>query len=172
MTTHGNLNFKEKLKQIKAFVFDVDGVLSKSVVSICDDGKLMRTTNTKDGYALKRANEEGYIVGIITGGLNNSVVLRFNNLGIKSIYTGSQNKMADLKHFIDTYKLDYSKILYMGDDLPDYEVMKTVGVPTCPADASEEIKGISMFISDKNSGEGCVRDIITQVMKTQNNWYE
>lgn len=166
-----DLNFKEKLKQIRAFVFDIDGVLSKSVVNIQDDGKLISTTNIKDGFALKRAVEEGYYIGIISGGLNEAVSRRYNNLGVKEIYLGSTDKQADLRHFLDQYKLDHSQVLYMGDDLPDYDVMKTVGVATCPADASEEIKGISMFISDKNGGEGCVRDIISQVMKTQNNWY-
>ncbi|MEA3448295.1 MAG: HAD-IIIA family hydrolase [Bacteroidota bacterium] len=166
-----DLNFKEKLKQIRAFVFDIDGVLSKSVVNIQDDGKLIRTTNIKDGFALKRAVEEGYYIGIISGGLNEAVSRRYQSLGVKDVYLGSTDKQADLRHFLDQYKLDHSQILYMGDDLPDYDVMKTVGVATCPADASEEIKGISMFISDKNGGEGCVRDIISQVMKTQNNWY-
>ncbi len=172
MTALRDLNFKERLKQIKAFVFDIDGVLSKSVVTIQDDGKLIRTTNTKDGFAIKRAIETGYHVGIITGGLNDAVSRRYHALGVKDIYLGSTDKQANLRHFTGQYKLDHSQILYMGDDLPDYDVMKTAGVATCPADASEEIKGISMFISDKNGGEGCVRDIISQVMKTQNNWYK
>ncbi|MGC9330386.1 MAG: KdsC family phosphatase [Bacteroidales bacterium] len=166
-----DMNFKEKLKQIRAFVFDIDGVLSKSVVNIQDDGNLIHTTNVKDGFALKRAIEEGYYIGIISGRLNETVSRRYQKLGVKDIYLGSTDKQVDMSHFLDLYKLDHSQILYMGDDLPDYDVMKTVGVATCPADASEEIKGISMFISDKNGGEGCVRDIISQVMKTQNNWY-
>ncbi len=172
MIAYKDLNFNVNLNKIHAFVFDIDGVLSKSVVNIQDNGKLIRTTNIKDGFAIKRAIAEGYMIGIITSGLNDAVARRYQNLGVKDIYIGSPYKYTDLRNFIRQHKLDYSQILYMGDDLPDYKVMKTVGVATCPSDASEEIKGISMFVSDKDGGEGCVRDIISKVMKTQNKWYK
>ncbi|HKK67347.1 MAG TPA: HAD hydrolase family protein [Bacteroidales bacterium] len=172
MTPLKDLNFKEKLKNIKAFIFDVDGVLSKAVVSINTDGTLERTTNVKDGYAIKRALDEGFIIGIISGGKNGSVRERFSALGVNSIYLNSDDKTRDLREILDDYKLDTSQIVYMGDDLPDYDVMKQAGVSTCPADADEEIKGISLYISEKKGGEGCVRDIISQVMRTQNKWYK
>ncbi|MFO7878752.1 MAG: KdsC family phosphatase [Bacteroidota bacterium] len=172
MTPLKDLNFKEKLRNIKAFVFDVDGVLSKAIVSIEDNGKLGRTTNVRDGFAIKRALEEGYVIGIISGGKNGSVSERYGNLGVKSIYLDSSDKMADFRDILNEYQLDASQVLYMGDDLPDYDVMIESGVATCPADAAEEIKGISLYISEKNGGEACVRDIISQVMRTQNKWYK
>jgi 3-deoxy-D-manno-octulosonate 8-phosphate phosphatase (KDO 8-P phosphatase) len=172
MTPLKDLNFKEKLKNIKAFIFDVDGVLSKAIVSINSDGSLGRTTSVRDGYAIKRALEEGFIIGIISGGKNGSVRERFSSLGVKSIYLDSDDKSRDLREILADYKLDASQIVYMGDDLPDYDVMKQAGVSTCPVDADEEIKGISLYISEKKGGEGCVRDIISQVMRTQNKWYK
>jgi len=166
-----DLNFKEKLKNIKAFVFDVDGVLSGSVVHICNDGELERTTNVKDGYAIKKALEADFAVGIITGGKSQAVKERFENLGVDSFYLASENKIEDFNDFLKKKKLKASSVLYMGDDIPDMEVMKQCGVATCPADADEQIKAISLYISQKEGGKACVRDIIVQVMRTQNKWF-
>lgn len=166
-----DLNFKEKLKNIKAFVFDVDGVLSESVIHICSNGELERTTNVKDGYAIKKALDEGFTVGIITGGKSQAVKERFVNLGVNSFYLASENKIADFNDFLEKHNLEPSSVLYMGDDIPDLEVMKLCGVATCPADADEQIKAVSLYISQKEGGQACVRDIIVQVMRTQNKWF-
>jgi 3-deoxy-D-manno-octulosonate 8-phosphate phosphatase (KDO 8-P phosphatase) len=172
MNNIGDLNFKERLKQIKAFVFDIDGVLSTSNVNIDNNGELVRNTNVKDGYALRRAIEAGFHVGIISGGKSEAVAIRYRNLGISDITINSENKMKHFEEFLAAKHLKPSDVLYMGDDMPDMEVMKICGVATCPADATEDIKGISLFISGKDGGAGCVRDIISQVMKTQNKWYK
>jgi len=172
MNTINSLNFKEQLKQIKAFVFDVDGVLSTSKVTILDNGELGRTTNMKDGYAIVRALKEGYILGIISGGKSDAVAQRYLNLGIQSVYIRSNDKMKDFNDFLNKHKLSASQVLYMGDDLPDIEVMKACAVASCPADAVEDVKAISLYISGLNGGDGCVRDVIAQVMKTQNTWYK
>ncbi len=171
MSKINDLNFKERLRQIKAFVFDVDGVLSTSKVAILPDGELGRTTNVKDGFALSRAKEEGYILGIISGGKSEAVAKRFLNLGVHSVYIRSNDKMKDFEHFLAEHKLSASQVLYMGDDLPDIEVMKACAVACCPADAAEDVKAISLYISGLNGGDACVRDVIAQVMKTQNTWY-
>lgn len=163
-------NFKEKLKDIKAFVFDVDGVFSANVF-LHPNGEMLRSMNTKDGYALHYAvNKMGFLAGIITGGNSESVKDRFRGLGITDIYIKSTNKFDDFEDFIYKYELKPEQVVYMGDDIPDYEVMKVVGIPTCPADAAEEIKAISVYISDKKGGEGCVRDIIEQVLRAQGKW--
>jgi 3-deoxy-D-manno-octulosonate 8-phosphate phosphatase (KDO 8-P phosphatase) len=164
-------NFKERLKEIKAFVFDVDGVFSQNVV-LQSNGDMLRTMNTKDGFALYHAvNNQSFIVAIITGGYSESVKLRFQAMGLTDVYIKSNNKLDDFEDFISKYNLEPSEVLYMGDDIPDYEVMKTVGIPTCPADAAEEIKSISVYISDKRGGEGCVRDVIEQVLRAQGKWF-
>ena len=165
-------NFKGNLKKVKAFVFDVDGVFASSKVLIHPNGELMRTMNIKDGYACFYMVRKGFHVGIITGGDSVSVEKRFQKLGIKDIYLKSSDKLKDLHHFMEKYKLNAEDILYMGDDLPDYPVMKEVGFPTCPADAVEEIKSVSEYISDKDGGEGCVRDVIEQVMRLNGTWME
>lgn len=165
-------NFKEELRKVKAFVFDVDGVLSRSEILLHPTGELMRSMNIKDGFALQYAIKKGYIIGIITGGNSESVKIRFQNLGIKDIYLKSYVKMNDFDDFIKKHELDPGEILYMGDDLPDYNVMKRVGFPTCPSDAVEEIKSISKYISDKPGGEGCVRDIVEQVLRLHGNWMD
>jgi len=162
--------FKEDLKHINAFVFDVDGVFSNSSLFLESDGKLLRTMNIKDGFAIRYAASVGYPIGIISGGDSESVRIRFNLLGVKDVFLQSRNKLKDFQKFILKHKLDPSEVLYMGDDIPDFEVMKKVGLPTCPLDASEEIKSISKYISDSKAGDGCVRDVVEQVLRSQSKW--
>ena len=165
-------NFKEELSKVEAFIFDVDGVLSSSRIILHPGRELMRSMNIKDGYAIHYAIKKGYPIGIITGGNSRAVARRFKYLGVTDIYMKSLNKMDDLNDFLLKNNLDKKNVLYMGDDLPDYLVMKEVGFPTCPSDAVEEIKAISMYISDKAGGEGCSRDVIEQVLRLQGKWME
>jgi 3-deoxy-D-manno-octulosonate 8-phosphate phosphatase (KDO 8-P phosphatase) len=165
-------NFKEGLQKVKAFIFDVDGVLSSPRIFLDQDGELMRTMNTKDGYAIQHASGKGYPIAIITGGRSESIALRFKKLGLSDVYLGSSNKMEDFEDFLRTYNLTPGDVLYMGDDLPDYEVMKKAGVACCPADAVEEIKSVAHYISHLGGGEGCVRDVIEQVLRLQGRWMD
>ncbi len=165
-------NFKEELSKVKGFIFDVDGVLSNSRIILHPGHELMRSMNIKDGYAIHYAARKEFPLAIITGGNSEAVAQRFRNLGVKDIYLRSRNKMDDLKDFLSKKGLKKENILYMGDDLPDYQVMQEVGFPTCPSDAVEEIKAISAYISDKPGGEGCVRDVIEQVLRLQGRWME
>lgn len=163
-------NFKEDLRRVKAFVFDVDGVFTDGKLIVNPDGDYSRSMNIKDGFAVQYAVKQGYIIGIITGGNSENVRTRFNNLGITDVYLASSPKIDDFEDFYFKYDLKLEEILYMGDDLPDYEVMTKVGFPTCPRDAVEEIKSVSVYISDKKGGEGCVRDVIEQVLKLHGKW--
>lgn len=158
------------LKSIKAFVFDVDGVMTDSLVHVWENGDLTRTMNTRDGFALKRAIDNGYRVGVITGGKSQGVVNRLNALGVMDVYSSVTNKVSTLQDFIDKYELNSKEILYMGDDIMDLTVMQSVGIPAAPADAIPEILAISKFISTKDGGKGCVREIIEQSMKLQKTW--
>ncbi len=165
-------NFKEDLRNIKAFAFDVDGVLSKPEVYLSAEGELLRSMNTKDGYALQYAVKRGYPIAIITGGKTESVGRRFRGLGITDIYLGASDKMDDFEDFRFKYHLEPGEILYMGDDLPDYHVMDKAGIACCPADAVEEIKSVSAYISHLKGGEGCARDIIEQVLRLHGRWLD
>ena len=165
-------NFKEELSKVKAFVFDVDGVLSNAKIYLHPGNDLMRSMNIKDGYAIQYAIRKGYPICIITGGNSQAVEQRFRTLGVSDIYMKSRNKMENLENFLAQNEFGAENILYMGDDIPDYLVMKEVGFPTCPSDAVEEIKSISKYISDKPGGEGCVRDVIEQVLRLQGKWME
>ncbi|WP_459187501.1 KdsC family phosphatase [Parabacteroides sp. APC149_11_2_Y6] len=158
------------LKKIKAFVFDVDGVLSGEVIPLHPDGDPMRTVNIKDGYALQLAVKKGYQVAIITGGYTEAVKIRFSRLGITHIYMKSAIKVHDFNDFMEKTGLQPEEVLYAGDDIPDYEVMKIVGLPVAPADAAPEIKAISKYISLKKGGDGIARDVIEQTMKAQGHW--
>lgn len=158
------------LNKIKAFVFDVDGVLSCDVVSLHPNGDPMRTVNIKDGYALQLAVKKGYQVAIITGGYTEAVKIRFSRLGITYIYMKSAVKVHDYRDFLEKTGLQPEEVMYAGDDIPDYEVMQLVGLPVAPADAAPEIKRIAKYISHKNGGEGVARDIIEQTMKAQGHW--
>lgn len=162
--------FKEELTKVKAFVFDVDGVLSAATQVLNLDGETVRTSNLKDGFALIYAIKMGYLICVITGGKTIDVLKRCEKIGIKDVYAGSLKKLPCLYHFLEKNNLKADEVMYMGDDLPDYPVMKMVGVPVCPKDAAQEIKAISHYISDKNGGEGCVRDVLEQVMRAQGKW--
>lgn len=162
--------FKEDLRNIKAFVFDVDGVISSNQVVLHASGDLMRSVNTRDGFAIKTAIEAGFKVGIITGARSQSLKGRFNDLGTEDVFLGSLDKIVDLKVFVSKYQLKLSQVLYMGDDIPDLGAMKEVGMPTCPNDAASEVQAVSRYISDYQGGHGCVRDVIEQVLRTQGFW--
>ena len=162
-------NFKEELKNIRAFVFDVDGVFSGNIF-LSSSGEQHRTMNIKDGYAVQLAAKKGFPIAIITGGFSDGIQIRFEGLGVKDIYMHSCNKQKDFNDFIYKYDIAPETIMYMGDDLPDYEVMMRVGLPVCPSDAAEEIKAISKYISFQKGGEGCVRDVIEQVLRAQGKW--
>ncbi len=165
-------NFKEELTKVKAFAFDVDGVLSSPEVYLHPSGELMRSMNTKDGYAIQYAVKRGYPIAIITGGETASVGERFRGLGITDIYLRSSNKIDDFNDFLRKYHLRPAEILYMGDDLPDYQVLKEAGVPCCPSDAVEEIKSVSHYISPFAGGKGCARDVIEQVLRLHGRWMD
>ncbi len=164
------LNFKERLPKIKTFLFDVDGVLTNDSVQIMHDGELVRNMNSKDRYALQLAVKKGYRIAIITGGNSNAVKNTLNLLGIKDVFLGQHTKMNCYEDYILEHDLKEDEIVYMGDDLPDYDVMKRVGIAACPNNSAHEIKEISIYISNRNGGEACVRDIIEQVMRSQDTW--
>jgi len=158
------------LKKIKALVFDVDGVLSAETIQMNDEGVLMRSLNTKDGYALRLAVTEGLHVAIITGGREEAIRRRYEGLGINDVFLGSSVKTEKLHQLLNKYGLSADEVLYMGDDIPDYEVMKQVGLPCCPRDAAPEIRDISLYVSHRDGGYGCARDVIEQVLKAQGKW--
>lgn len=160
------------LKKIRAVVFDVDGVLSADCISLHPTGEPMRTVNIKDGYAIQFAVKHGLRIAIITGGSSESVRLRYKNLGVEDIFMGSAMKTSSYDELLVMRGLKDEEVIYVGDDIPDYEVMKRCGCPCCPADACSEIKGISLYISNRAGGKGCARDIIEQVLKAQGKWLD
>jgi len=163
-------NFKEDLQCIKAFIFDIDGVLSQQTITLDGNGDPIRTINLRDGYALQLAVKKGYRIAVISGGNSTSFKNRLSTLGVKHVYLQCSKKKTVFNEFLTNENLDPSEILYMGDDIPDFEAMKAAGVAVCPADADSEIKQISQYVSDKNGGEGCVRDVIEQVLRLHGNW--
>ena len=165
-------NFKDKLKNIKGFVFDVDGVWTNGYVYVDGNGKQMRTTNTKDGYAVHYASKIGYSIGIITGGKCESIIGRFNDLGVHDVYTQASDKVQQLEEFLKKNNLTAKEVMYMGDDIPDIRAMKKCGLKVCPADAVHEVLEIADYISDKKGGEGCIRDVVEQTLRSQDKWLQ
>ncbi|MDZ7634651.1 MAG: HAD hydrolase family protein [Bacteroidales bacterium] len=165
-------NFKEELRGVKAFVFDIDGVLSTQTIALSLWGVPLRTVNLRDGYALQLAVKKGYHVGVISGANSKEYIKRLRTLGVNEIYLNSRTKSESMKELVAKWNLDLGNVLYMGDDIPDFNVMKMVGLPVCPADADSEIKQIAKYISDKRGGEGCVRDVIEQALRLHNNWMD
>ncbi len=165
-------NYKNLLKNISTFVFDYDGVLTNGIVLLTQDGEQLRTANVKDGYALQLAVKKGYRIVVISGGKSESMKKRFDGLGIDDVFLGVENKRKLFEEYVTEHQIEASEILFMGDDIPDYELMTLAGVPTCPADAVEEIKRVAVYISHCKGGEGCVRDVIEQTLKVQEKWFD
>ena len=158
------------LKKIKALVFDVDGVLSSSTIVLSSTGEPLRTINIKDGYALQLAVKRGFHVAIITGGKTGAVRKRYEGLGITDLYLGSNVKLLAYDDFKQKYGLNNDEVLYMGDDIPDLEVLSRVGCPCCPADACPDVKKVCLYVSDCNGGYGCGRDVVEQVLRAHDKW--
>ncbi|MDC3064068.1 HAD-IIIA family hydrolase [bacterium] len=165
-----NKNYKELLKEITTFILDVDGVLTNGKILVTSKGKMLREMNTKDGFIIKYALDKGFKIFIISGGTNKGVKERLKDLGIEEIFLGEHTKKDTYNKLIKKYNLKKNEIVYMGDDIPDIPVMKKIGVPCCPNDAVPDVKQISIYISKKNGGQGCVRDIIEQTLRVQNKW--
>ena len=163
-------NYKELLKNINTFVFDYDGVLSDGSVITLDDGEAYRTTNVKDGYALQLARKKGYRIAIISGAKADCMIHRLKALQISDIFLGCENKLETYLTYLRNNEIDTSSVLFMGDDIPDYELMLAAGLSSCPMDAAEEIKKVAKYISHFGGGKGCVRDVIEQVLKVQGKW--
>lgn len=165
-------NFRAKLGSIKAFVFDFDGVLSDGKVYVQRDGEMVRATSTKDGYALQYALKKGYRVAVISGGYGDSMRIRYNDFPGMDIFLHVNNKITLFDNYLQEHNLEPENVLVMGDDIPDYEMMRRAGICCCPADAAEEIKHIADYISFQPGGGGCVRDIIEQTLKVQGKWFQ
>lgn len=165
------MNYKTKLNSIKAFIFDYDGVMTDGFIWTANDEVIVRNGNVKDGYAIQYAIKKGYKVAILSGGKGKSIETRMNMLGVKDMFLSSKQKMDTYYKYLKDNNLQKENILYMGDDIPDYDIMQNVGVATCPQDAAEEIKDVADYISHQKGGYGCVRDVIEQVLKLQGQWF-
>lgn len=165
------LNYKDKLHKIKAFVFDFDGVMTNGDVWIYDDGEAVRCGNSKDGYAIQYAVKKGYTIAVITGATSPGIDNRMHSLGVTQVFTGCANKMQTYTKFLADNRLGEEEVICTGDDIPDFDIMNHCGVAACPADAALEIKNISDYISLYAGGQGCVRDIIEQVLRLQDQWF-
>ena len=165
------MNYKAKLHEIKAFVFDYDGVISDGNIWSANDTIIVRSGNVKDGYAMQYALRKGYLIAILSGGSGDSIRSRMKMLGVEDVYLGSHRKKEIFEDFLKDKQLLPEQVLYVGDDIPDYDVMRLAGVSACPADAAEEIKAVADYISHKNGGCGCVRDVIEQVLRLQGQWF-
>lgn len=158
------------LKKIKAIIFDVDGVLSQQTITLSHEGEPLRTVNIQDGYAIQLAQKMGLRIAILTGGNTKAVRIRYEHLGVEDIYMECAVKVKTYQEFKEKYHLKDEDIIYVGDDIPDYEIMKLCGCPCCPADAASDIKEISKYVSDRKGGEGVGRDIVEQVLRSQDKW--
>ncbi len=163
-------NFKEEIAAVRAFVFDVDGVFTDGGIIVTPAGDFIRKYNAKDGYAVAYAIRKGYPVAVITGGRGATLRIRFEMLGVTRLYDNCADKLVRLKEFMAEFGLRPEEVLFMGDDIPDREAMMHVGVPVCPADAVSEIVEVSRYVSEFRGGEGCIRDVVEQVLRARGDW--
>ena len=164
------LNFKQRLTKITTIMFDIDGVMTDGKVLVLESGEMVRNINSKDGYGINQAVVKGYRVAVISGGNNVAIKNALSRNGVTDVFIREHDKMARYEAYREMHNLKDENILFMGDDLPDYEIMKRAGVAACPNDAVADIKAISQYVSPYKGGEGCVRDVIEQVLKSQQKW--
>ena len=158
------------LTLIRAIIFDVDGVLSQQTITLPPDGIPLRTANIKDGYAIQLAIKLGLNIAIMTGANVEAIRTRYQALGMTDIYTGCTMKIKTYEAFLDKYRLNDKQVMYMGDDIPDLQVLQRVGCPVCPKDACIEVQQASIYISQYCGGQGCARDVIEQTLRAQGQW--
>ena len=164
-------NFKEDIAKTKAFILDVDGVMTDGGIMPIEGGMdFIRKYNAKDGYAIAYAVRRGYKVCVITGGHGNLLRSRMERLGVTKLYLNCMDKIAAMQEFFAEYDVDPATTIYMGDDIPDLECMELVGIPVCPADACSEVVEASRYVSEFCGGQGAVRDIIEQTLRAQDEW--
>lgn len=163
-------SYKEKLHSVTTFVFDVDGVFTDGSVALLNN-EVVRTLNSRDGYAMQYAAKLGYRILVITGGNSEAVKVRLTNLGATEVCLQSKNKLEVYRKLKEKYEFSDEQVLYMGDDIPDYQVMKKVQVSTCPQNAAVEIKDMADYQSPIDGGKGCVRDVIEQTLRVQGKWF-
>lgn len=162
--------YHKMLNEITTFILDVDGVMTNGQVLVTDEGNMLRSFNIKDGFAMQLAVKLGYKICIISGGNSSGVIKRLEGLGIKDIYMKVHEKLPVFNSYIYDKNLKADEIAYMGDDLPDYNLIKQVGLKCCPADASHDIQEICDFVSSYPGGGGCVRELIEKVLRAQGKW--
>lgn len=161
----------DSLKSIRTFIFDVDGVLTSGSVLVTEEGHMLRSVNIKDGYALQHAVKQGYNIAIISGGNSKGMFHRFHGLGITEIYLGQKNKLEAFNKVLFDFKVAAADVAYVGDDMPDYPLLKLAGLPCCPADASDDIKAICTYVSPVSGGQGVARELLEKAMKLQETWW-
>ena len=159
-------------QKVKICVFDVDGVLTDGSIHVTTEGEQLRTFNIKDGYAMVKASEAGIPIAIISAGKNEGARKRLEYLGVEHIYLAVKNKLEVLDNLLSIYNCSLEDVLYMGDDIPDAQILKRVGLPTCPADAAIDIFALCKYVSTKEGGKGAVRDVLEKVLKVQGKWPE
>jgi 3-deoxy-D-manno-octulosonate 8-phosphate phosphatase (KDO 8-P phosphatase) len=164
------MSLLDLFRQIKVFVFDVDGVLTDGSLLVFDTGEQVRKMSIKDGFALQLAIKKGYRVVVISGSYSSAVRQRLEKLGVQDVYMRIEDKKLKLEEYLSEHQLSSSEVLFMGDDIPDYAVMKEVGLPCAPSDSAPEIRKISKYVSEAKGGMGCVRDVIEKVLKLNDQW--
>lgn len=160
----------QKFRNVEHFIFDIDGVMTNGQIMVHPNGLWLRSMNVRDGFAIRTATAKGYLVTVISGGTTPGTKERFADLGIRDVYLGVKDKIHAYEQFIEQYNLAEESLLYMGDDLPDYQVMKRVGLAACPSNSVDEIRDLSHYVSPYAGGDGCVRDVIEKVLKLRNDW--
>ena len=163
-------NFKEDIARVKAFVFDVDGVFTDGSITPTADGDFLRTYYAQDGYAVAYAIQQGFRVCVISGGRGELLKRRFEMLKVEDTYFNCADKEKALDEFLAKYNLDTEEVIYMGDDVPDLGVMRRVGIPVCPSDACSDVLEVVRYVSEFPGGRGAVRDIVEQVLRSQECW--
>lgn len=158
------------LTKIKGIVFDMDGVLSPSTITLSENGTPLRMGNVKDGYAMQLASKTDLKIAVITGGHSNAMQNRMNFLGIEDVFQNVAEKLPVLKNWVESRGLTPEEVAYMGDDIPDLQCMRYVGLPTAPFDAAVEVRDTALFVSKFAGGYGCVRDLLREILMAQKNW--
>lgn len=153
------------MRVIKMIVMDVDGTLTDGKIYMSANGEIMKAFNVKDGYGIKQLRDYGIEPVIITGRESEIVRKRAEELKIKELHQGVDNKLLKLKGILEKYQTTFDEIAYIGDDLNDLECIKRCRLSGCPIDAISEVKSKVNYICKCKGGQGAVREFIEYIIK-------
>jgi 3-deoxy-D-manno-octulosonate 8-phosphate phosphatase (KDO 8-P phosphatase) len=158
------------LKKIKVIAMDVDGVMTDGRIIYDGDGKELKLFDAHDGYGIARARQQGVKIAIISARSSVAVKSRAKDLKFDRVYLDAHPKIDAYEKMLKVFKVKDEEVCFIGDDMPDRDILKRVGFAAAPANAASDIKKLAHYVAVKKGGRGAVREIIEKILKAKGLW--